>query len=104
MSTSAVLGCSNNQTKNEDKSFFRLPTILEIKKTWLNAINCKEGNLPHKVVVSSDHFEEQCFDCSWRLHNELYYSDRLVKRKLGRNSNIFTLSEPQRSTRSTPRA
>ena len=69
MSTSTVLGCFNNQTKNKDKSFFRLPTIPEIKKTWLNAINRKEGNLPHNVVVCSDHFEEQCFDCSWRLHN-----------------------------------
>ena len=63
MSTCAVLGCSNNQAKNKDE-FFRLPTTPEIKKAWLNAIKRKEGNLPHKVVVCSGHFEEQCFDCS----------------------------------------
>ena len=60
MSTCAVLGCSHNQMKNKNKSFFRLPTTPEIKKAWLNPINCKESNLPHKVVICLDHFEEQC--------------------------------------------
>ena len=82
MSTCAVLGCSNNQTKNKNKSFFSLPSTPEIKKAWLNAIIFKECNLPHKVVVCSDHFEEQYFDCSWRLQIEIFYSDRPVKRKL----------------------
>ena len=82
MSTCAKLGCSNNQTKNKDKSFCSLPSTPEIKKAWLNGINRKKDNLPHKVVACSNHFEEQCFDCSWRLQNELYHSDRPVKRKL----------------------
>ena len=99
MSTCAVFGCSNNQTKNKNKSFFRLPTTPEIKKAWLSAINIKEGNLPHKIVVCSGYFDEQCFDCSWRLQNERYccekktyhgrnYSEK--KTYQGRNSNNFT--------------
>ena len=82
ISTCAVLRCINNQMKNKDKSFLVCPQHLRLKKAWLNAINRKEGNLPHKVVVFSDHFEEQCFNCSWWLQNELYYSDRPVERKL----------------------
>ena len=54
MSTCAKLGCSNNQTKSKDKSFFSLPSTPEIKKAWLNGINRKKDNLPHKVVACSN--------------------------------------------------
>ena len=57
-----VLSCNNNETKNKDKIVFSLPTTPDIKKAWLSPINCKEGNLSHKITVCSDHFEEKCFD------------------------------------------
>ena len=53
-----------NQTKNQDKEFFSLFTKAVIKTACLNAISCKEGNLPNKIIVCCGHFEEKCFECS----------------------------------------
>ena len=52
-----------NQTKNQDKEFFSLSTKAVIKIACLNAISCKEGNLPNKIIACYGHFEETCFEC-----------------------------------------
>ena len=52
-----------NQTKSQDKEFFSLSTKAVIKAACLNAISCKEGNLPNKIIVCCGHFEEKCFEC-----------------------------------------
>ena len=57
MSTCAVLGCSNTQTKLKES--FSLPTTPEIKKVLLNVISRKEGNFSYKIIVCSYHIEEE---------------------------------------------
>ena len=63
-------------------------------KIWVRLINRTE--LPKRVYICSDHFQESCFDQSWALQNRLFYNDRPVKRKLLPDSvpSIFPHKEP----------
>ena len=80
MAWCAVVGCTNSNKKNPDKTFFALPKEESLKKQWVQLINRTE--LPRNVFVCSDHFEESSFDPSWALQNSLFYKDRPRKRKL----------------------
>ena len=80
MSWCAAFGCHNSGSKNKDKSFFLLPKDQSVRASWIRAINRTE--LPSKVYLCSDHFEDTCFDASWKLQNELFYKDRPIKRRL----------------------
>ena len=93
MSWCAVVYCHNCNLKNKDKSYFALPKDTKVRNAWIRAINRTE--LPKKVYVCSDHFEEKCFDQSWKLQSELFYQDRTVKRKLlpGSIPTIFSQKE-----------
>lgn len=80
MSWCSAFGCSNNSKRDKEKSFFRLPGDPNVRNAWVKAINRTE--LPKKVLLCSDHFTENCFDKSWSLQNELFYTERTAKRKL----------------------
>ena len=80
MAWCAAVNCKNTSRKDKDKTFFLMPKDVTIQSAWKNAIRRTE--LPSKVYLCSDHFEEKCFDSAWKLQNELFYKDRLIKRKL----------------------
>ena len=80
MAWCSAFACSHNSKRDKEKSLFLLPTNPTVKSAWINAINRTE--LPKKVYLCSDHFEESCFDPSWKLQNELYYTNRPTKRRL----------------------
>ena len=63
-------------------SYFRLTKDTSIHKDWIHATGCPVDNLPSKILIYSDHFEEKCFDPSWKLQNELYYKDPQISRRL----------------------
>lgn len=85
-STCAWLHCSNNQTKTKrQECFFGLPATPEIKRAWINAINSKEGTVPHNVACSN-RFGEVCFNHSWRLQSKLCYTDCPVKKKVDKDA------------------
>ena len=63
-------------------SYFRLPKNASVHKDWIHATGRPIDNLPSKILICSDHFEEKCFDPSWKLQNELYYKDRQISRWL----------------------
>ena len=88
-----------NQTKNQDKEFFSLSTKAVIKTACLNAISCKEGNLPNKIIACYGHFEETCFECLWWLQNGLYCTDTLVQRKLNKEKFLTTLPNEKHKDR-----
>ena len=51
-------------------------------QTFIHAKGRPIDHLPSKILICSDHFEETCFDPSWKLQNELYCKDRQVSRRL----------------------
>ena len=78
----AAVYCCNNKRKNKDKTFFSLPKDTAVAKVWIAKLNREKDNLPSKVYVCSDHFEDDCFDSSWMLQSALTYSDRPIQRRL----------------------
>ena len=76
------------------KSYFQLSKNENLKIVWVRLI--KRTELPKRVHVCSDHFQESCFDQSWALQNRLFYNGRPVKRKLlsGSVPSIFLHKEP----------
>ena len=78
----AAVYCHNNKRKNKDKTFFSLPKDTTVAKVWIAKLNRGKDNLPSKVYVCSDHFEDGCFDSSWMLQSALTYSDRSIQRRL----------------------
>ena len=76
----AAVLCHKNKRKNKDKTFFSLPKDTTLAKVWIAKLNREKNNLPYKVYVCSDHFEDDCFDSSWMLQSTLTYSDRPIQR------------------------
>ena len=82
MSWCAVINCNNKTKNNREVSYFRLPKDTSVHKDWIHATGRPIDNLPSKILICSDHFEEKCFDPSWKLQNELYYKDPQISRRL----------------------
>ena len=61
---------------------FSVPKDTAVAKVWIVKLNREKDNLPSKVYVCSDHFEDDCFDSSWMLQSTLTYSDRPIQRRL----------------------
>ena len=80
MSLCAVINCINKT--NRKVSYFRLPKDTSVHKDWIHATGCPADNLPSKIFACPDHFEEKCFDPSWKLQNELYYKDHKISWRL----------------------
>ena len=78
----AAVYCHNNKRKSKDKTFFSLPKDTAVAKFWIAKLNRDKDNLPSKVYVFSDHFEDDCFDSSWMLQSAITYSDRPIQRRL----------------------
>ena len=57
-----------------------MPVDVTIQSAWENAIHRTE--LPSKVYLCSDHFDEKCFDSAWKLQSELFHKNRPIKRKV----------------------
>ena len=55
---------------------------LSVHKDWIHATGRQVDNLLSKIFTCSDHFEENCFDPSWKLHDELYYKNCQISRRL----------------------
>ena len=68
--------CHNNKKKNKDQTFFTLPRDVGLAKVWIAKLNRKKDNLPKNIWISSDHFEDDCFDSSWMLESLLTYQER----------------------------
>ena len=64
------------------KLFFSSPKDTSVARVWIAKLNREKDNLPSKVYVCSDHFEDDCFDSSWMLQSTLTYSDRPIQRRL----------------------
>ena len=80
-----VLVCSHKlqkQNKKREVSYFQLTKDTSIHKDWIHATGCPVDNLPSKILIYSDHFEDKCFDPNWKLQNELYYKDPQISRRL----------------------
>ena len=60
----SIVGCNNKQTNNSKATYFNLPKDPQRRKSLLDAISRDKGNLPsiYHVLISSDHFEDKCFD------------------------------------------
>ena len=84
MSWCAVINCNKKKKKKIEKCLIsdypKIQTFIKIH--WIHATSCPIDNLPSKILICSDHFEEKCFDPSWKLQNELYYKDRQISRRL----------------------
>ena len=78
--TCAAINCHNKSRRDKDRSFFNIPNDPVVKQAWIAAIS--RTVLPKKIVLCSDHFEEKCFDPSWKLQNELCYGNRRKLMKL----------------------
>ena len=65
MSSCAVPNCNNNK-KNCDKSFFKLPKDKKVADAWIGRLR-REDELPKEVIVCEVHFTEDCFDPSTEL-------------------------------------
>ena len=98
MSWCSVAQCHNTNKKCPDKSFFAIPKDKDRKAAWKAALN--RTTYPKTIFVCSDHFEEKCFDASWKLQTELYYKDRPIKHKLVKGSvpSIFSYKEQPKYT------
>ena len=70
---SAVINCNNKTKNNREVSYLRLTEDTSVHKDWIHAIGRTVDNLPSKIFICLDHFEEKCFDPSWKRQNELYY-------------------------------
>ena len=86
MSWCATSNCSNCSKNNTDKTFHTIPKNKRTKKAWTAAINRKAGTFSKNVCLCSNHFEEACFDKSWTLQAQLFYTSRPKKRKLADGS------------------
>ena len=62
--------------------YFRLPKDTSVHKDWIHATGRPIDNLPSKILIFLDHFEEKYFDPSWKLQHQLYYKDRQISRRL----------------------
>ena len=82
MSWCTVIKCNNKTKNNREVSYFWLPKDTSVHEDWIHAIGHPVDNLPSKIFICSDHFEEKCFDPSWKLQNELYYKDCQISRRL----------------------
>ena len=82
MSWCAVINCNNKTKNNREVSYFRLPKDTSVHKDWNHATSRPIDNLPSKILICSNDFEEKCFDHSWKLQNELFYKDRQISRRL----------------------
>ena len=69
MAWCAAVGCINFKAKNRNLTFFNLPREKDLAAKWKAKI--KRENLPKKVYLCEEHFEEQCFDRSVDLQNQL---------------------------------
>ena len=78
----AAFYCHNNKREIKDKTFFSLPKDTAVAKVWIAKLNREKDNLPSKVYVCSDHFEDNCLDSSWMLQPTLTYSGRYIQRRL----------------------
>ena len=67
------------------------------ERVGLAAASRDRSNLPSNVFVCLDHFEDKYFDKLWDLQNQLFYTDRPIKRKLISTA-IPTLPHKQIST------
>ena len=76
----AAVFCHNNKRKN--KTFFSLPKNTAVAKVWIVKLNREKDNLPSKVYVCSEHFDDDCFGSSWMLQSTLTYSVRPIQRRL----------------------
>ena len=63
-------------------SYVSLPKDTKVHKDWIYAIGSQVDNLPSKIFIPLDHFEEKCFNPTWKLQNELHYKDRQISRRL----------------------
>ena len=79
MAHCSIVGCKNKQANYSKVTYFisQLPKDLQRRKNWWD-----KSNLPSNVFVCSDHFEGKCFDKSWDLQNQIFFTDRPIKRKL----------------------
>ena len=73
-----VINCNNKTQNSWEVSYFWLSKGASAHKDWIHDTGCQVNNLPTKVFISSDHFEENCFDHSWKL----YYKDHQKSRRL----------------------
>lgn len=78
MSWCAVFGCNSNGKRDKDITFFSLPSDAKLRNQWITMI--KRTELPKRVYVCSKHFEESCFDPSWKMQVEMLGGK--IKRKL----------------------
>ena len=62
--------------------YFQLPKDTSVHKDWTHATSHSIDNLPFKILICSDHFDEKCFDPSWKFQNELYCKDNQISRRL----------------------
>ena len=82
MSRCAVINCNNKTKNNRAVSYFRLPKDTSVHKDWIFATCRPIDNLPSKILICSDDFEEKCFGHSWKFQNEPFYKDRQISRRL----------------------
>ena len=64
------------------KLFSSAPKDTSVTRVWIAKLNREKDNLPSKVYVCSDHFEDDCFGSFWMLQSALTYSDRPIQRRL----------------------
>ena len=55
----AIIYC-NYKAQNNRR--FQLSKDTSVRKDWIHAIGCQVDNLPSKIFICSDHFEENCFN------------------------------------------
>ena len=60
--------------------FFKLPSKVEIKAKWIQALNRTERS--HKVFVCAKQFEKKTFDAHWDIQSRLFYQYCPIKRNL----------------------
>ena len=82
MAHCSIVGCNNKQANNSEVTYFNLPKDPQRRMSWLVEISRDKGNLPSKIFVCSDYFEEKYFDKSLDLQNWFFQTDIPIKRKL----------------------
>ena len=78
----AAVHCHNNKSKNKNKTFFSLPKDTAVALVWIAKPTREKDNLPSKVFVCSNHFQDDCFDSSWMLQSILTQSNRTIQKRL----------------------
>ena len=82
MAPCSIAGCNNKQANNSEVTYFGLPKDPQKQKSWLAAISRDKSNLPSNVFTCLDHLEDKYFDESWDLQNQLFHTDRPIKRTI----------------------